>query len=194
MPGQGGVWAGRFAISTFLLGGIAWLVIAVLWLGNVLAGLSPPIYLFGPASSRIVAAGGAGTWFVMGLLAYLIIGIVGIGLSTVFYQYIESTLGYPITGWKGTMAWIHLVLGAVGAAVASLLMTWGGFRAGAAFVSTNFGGGGLDPESVADITSVHATILGPLVTPVAIFMGIALLGYLAGGIGLGVSWLAARKK
>lgn len=194
MAGQGSVWAGRFAITTFLLGSIAWLLIAVLWLGNVLAGLSPPIYLFGPASSRIVAAGGAGTWFVMGLLAYLVIGIVGIGLSTIFYQYVESALAYPITGWKNLLGWVHLVLGAGGAAAASLLMTWGGFRAGAAFVSASNGGGGLDAQSGADIGFVHTTILGPLVTPIAIFMGIALLGYLAGGIGLGMSWLAARKK
>ncbi len=177
-------WASRFIGATFVLGGIAWAIIAVLVLGNVLAGTGN--YTLGPASSRIVAGGGAGSWFTMGLLAYLLIGVAGIGMSALFYQHLEATLGSPLTGWRNT-AWIHLTVGGIAAAAASLLMTWGGFQAGAALLPVASGGGG------RDTAYVHANILNPIVVPLAVLMGIALLGYLAGGVGLLSGWMATRR-
>jgi len=181
------VWAGRFIGLTFVLGGAAWLIIALLVLGNVLAGMGN--YALGPASSRIVAGGGAGTWFVVGLLSYLLIGIVGIGLSALFYQHLEVTMGAPLSGRRSIGAWIHLILGGIGAAAATLLMAWGGFQAGAALLPTSLGGGG----HVGDIPYVHTNILEPIVVPLAALMGVALLGYLVGGIVLATAWMAARK-
>jgi hypothetical protein len=178
-------WAGRFIGATFILGGIAWAIIAVLVLGNVLAGTGN--YSLGPASSRIVAGGGAGSWFTMGLLAYLLIGVAGIGMSALFYQHVEVTLGSPLWGWRSIAAWIHLTVGGMGAAAASLLMTWGGFQAGAALLTPDVGGGG------QNVGYVHANILAPIVIPLAVLMGIGLLGYLAGGIGLLSGWMAARR-
>jgi len=110
-------WASRFIGLTFVLGAVAWVIITVLVLGNVLAGMSN--FALGPASSRIVAGGGAGSWFVMGLLSYLLIGIVGLGLSALFYQHLEVTLGAPLTGWRNLGAWVHLTLGGIGAAAMS---------------------------------------------------------------------------
>jgi hypothetical protein len=182
-------WAGRFIGATFILGGIAWAVIAVLVLGNVLAGLEPPNYALGPASSRIVAAGGPGTWFVMGLLSYMLIGVAGVGMSALFYNHIEVTFGAPLAGWKNVAAWIHLILGGIGSAGASLVMTYGGYAAGVANLPTNVGGGG----HVNDFAYIHANILNPLVVPIAGLMAVALLGYLIGGIGLAAGWMAARK-
>src|SRR3989449_8214827 len=78
----------------------------------------------------------------MGLLSYLLIGVAGIGMSALFYSHIEATLGSPLTGWRNIAAWIHLIVGGIGAAGASLLMTWGGFQAGAALLPTGSGGGG----------------------------------------------------
>lgn len=178
-------WASRFIGTTFILGGIAWLVIALLVLGNVLAGAGN--YALGPASSRIVAGAGAGSWFTMGLLAYLLIGIVGIGLSALFYLHVESTLGAPLSGWRNGAAWAHLLLGGGGAAAASLLMAYAGFQAGAAALATNIGGGGHDAGYI------HTNILNPVVVPIAALMGVALLGYLIGGIALSTAWLKARK-
>jgi len=179
-------WASRFIGATFILGGIAWAIIAVLVLGNVLAGLGN--YTLGPASSRIVAGGGAGSWFTMGLLSYLLIGVAGIGMSALFYSHIEATLGSPLTGWRNIAAWIHLIVGGIGAAGASLLMTWGGFQAGAALLPTDSGGGG------QNVGYVHTNILNPIVVPLAALMGVALLGYLIGGIGLMSAWMTARRK
>lgn len=194
MADRRSVWAGRFTAGAFVLGGIAWAVIGVLLLGNILAGLTPPNYALGPASSRIVAGGGAGTWFVMGLLSYLVIGVVGIALSATFYEHVEVALEQPLKGWQSVAAWIHLLVGGAAAAAASLIMAWGGFQAGAAFVPTNYGGGGLNPNSGADLYQVHTTILGPLTLPIAALMGVALLGYLAGGLALFTAWLKAWKK
>src|SRR5437667_1561115 len=130
-------WAGWVIGGTFILGGIAWAIIAGLVLGNVLAGVGN--YTLGPASSRIVAGGGAGSWFTMGLLSYLLIGVAGIGMSALFYNHVEATLGSPLTGWRNIAAWIHLIVGGIAAAAASLLMTWGGFRAGAALLPSSQG-------------------------------------------------------
>lgn len=179
---------------TFILGGIAWIVLAVLLLGNILAGLTPPNYVLGPASSRIVAGGGAGTWFVMGLLAFLVVGIIGIALSGTFYRHVEEDLGRPLGGWQNLAAWIHLLVGSGAATLASLVMTYGGFQAGAAFLPVAEGGGGLDPTDRTDLYQVHTTILGPLVNPIAILMGIALLAYFLGGVALAAAWFASRKK
>lgn len=180
-------WAARFIGTTFALGGVAWVILALLVLGNVLAGLTPPNYALGPASSRIVAGGGAGSWFVMGLLAFLIVGIVGLGLSALFYQHLEVTLGAPLKGWQRIGAWTHLTVGGFGAAAASLLMASGGFQAGAAALPTNLGGGG------RDTAYIHVNILAPIVLPIAVLMGLALLGYLIGGIVLATGWMRARK-
>jgi len=179
-------WAGRYVGATFILGGVAWLVITLLVLGNLLAGMEPPNYMLGPASSRMVASPGATAWFVMGLLSYLVIGIVGIGMSALFYNHIESNLGASLSGWRNIAAWIHLVLGGGGAAAASLLMTYAGYQAGVALLAVNLGGLG------QDTAYVHTNILQPVVLPIAGLMVVALLGYLVGGIGLGTAWWKAR--
>ena len=168
-----------------MLGGVAWAILAVLVLGNVLAGMGN--YTLGPATSRIVAGGGAGSWFTMGLLAYLLIGVAGIGMSALFYNHIETTLGSPLTGLRNIAAWIHLSVGGSAAAAATLLMTWGGFQAGAALLTPDVGGGG------QNVGYVHANILNPIVVPLAVLMELALLGYLVGGMGLLSAWMAARK-
>jgi hypothetical protein len=180
-------WAGRFIGLTFILGGVAWAILSLLVLGNVLAGIGN--YVLGPASSRIVAGGGAGSWFTMGILSYLIVAVGGIGFTALFYQHIEGMRGSPLTGWRNLGAWVHLLLGGVGSAGASLLMAWGGFQAGAALLPTSTGGGG----HVGDIAYVHTNILEPIVVPIAAFMGLALLGYVVGGIVLATAWMAARK-
>lgn len=185
--GKRSAWAGRFIGLTFVLGGIAWLVVTLLVLGNVLAGMEPPNYILGPASSRIVAGGGPGTWFVMGLLSYLLIGIIGIGMSALLYQYVEGTLGASMSGWRGIAAWAHLAVGGLGAAAASLLMTYAGYSAGVAALATEYGGGG------QGTLWIHQNILGPIVLPIAILMAIALVGYLAGGLAIVTAWWASRK-
>jgi hypothetical protein len=188
MEPRGSPWAGRFINLTFILGGIAWAVLGLLVLGNILAGLTPPVYLLGPASSRIVAQGGPGTWFVMGILSYLLVGVAGPGLSALFYQHLEVTLNSPLGGWKSRLASIHLIVGCGAAAAASLIMTYAGFLAGSAYLDTSVGGGG------QTVGYIHTNFLGPATQPIGALMGVALLGYLAGGIALVFGWFEARKR
>src|SRR2546430_9412485 len=136
-------WAGRFIGLTFALGGVAGLSFTLLVLGNVLAGIGS--FTLGPASSRIVAGGGAGSWFTMGILSFLLVGIGGIGFTAFFYQAIEGTMGAPLTGWRNLGAGIHLVLGGLGSAGASLPMAWGGFQAGGPLPTPHARRGGANP-------------------------------------------------
>jgi len=188
MEAKGSPWASRFITLTFVLGGIAWAVLGLLVLGNILAGLTPPNYALGPASSRIVAQGGPGTWFVMGIMSYLVVGVAGPGLSALFYQHLEVALASPLKGWKNIAAWIHLGVGCGAAAAASLYMAYAGFQAGAAYLATNVGGGG------QTVGYIHTTFLGPATEPIGALMGVALLGYLAGGIALTAGWFEGRKR
>src|SRR5256885_12669119 len=91
-------WAGRLIGLTFALGCVAWLIFTLLVLGNVLAGIGN--FTPGPASSRIVAGGGAGSWFTMGILSFLLVGIGGIGFTPFFFQAIAGTRGTLLTCWS----------------------------------------------------------------------------------------------
>ncbi len=187
MEAKGSSWAARFITVTFVLGALAWAMFGLLVLGNFLASLTPPNYALGPASSRIVAEGGPGTWFVMGVLSYLLVGVAGPGLSALFYQHLEVSLASPLKGRKTFAAWIHLSVGCGAAAAASLVMTYAGFMAGAAYLDPSVGGIG------ANTLYVHTHFLGPATQPIGILMAAALLGYLAGGLALGLGWLEGRK-
>lgn len=172
-------WASRFLGAAVIQGAFAFGLMAVL------------LYLavFGtPAASRIVAGGGAGTWFVVGIIAYAIVGVLGIAVSALFYQHLEVTLDRPYTGWRNAAAWAHLILGGVVGSAAALLMAWGGYNAGAALLPAAIGGGNQTAQYV------HENILGPLVVPIAALIAITLLGFFIGGIGYITSWWAARKK
>jgi len=172
-------WATRFLAAAVIQGAFSFLVMSIL------------LYLavFGtPAASRIVAGGGAGTWFVVGIIAYAIVGVLGIAVSALFYQHLEVILAKPYAGWRNGAAWAHLLLGGGVGSAAALLMAWGGYVAGAALLPTQFGGGGHDS------VYVHTNILGPLVIPIAALIALTLLGFFIGGVGYMTAWSSARKK
>src|SRR3972149_4815225 len=126
-------WAARFLVASIIQGAAAFVLMTVL------------LYLavFGtPAASRIVAGGGAGTWLVVGIIAYAIVGVLGIAVSALFYQHLEVVLEKPYAGWRNGAAWAHLILGGGVGSAAALLTAWGGYTAGAALLPTPVGGGG----------------------------------------------------
>jgi len=178
-------WASRFIGASIINGAF----------GFGVTGLLLYLAVFGrPAASRIVASGGAGTWFVVGMIGYGLVGILGIAISALFYQYLESTLKVPYKGWRNYAAWVHLLLGVVGGSAAALLMAYGGYLAGAAMLPTSVGGGGHLPSDPASFTWVHENILGPLAVPIAALIGVTLLGYFTGGVGYVTAWWSTRKK
>jgi len=128
------------------------------------------------SGARVVAAGGAGSWFVMGYLVYLIIGVVAMAVTSMFYFYIEMALGKTYKGIAKTLSWIHLVLGNIGVAGASIAAMWGGYWAVQAISPTNQGGLG-QPAGNAHL------VLVVVQNPIAAFIALALLGFFLGGIG-----------
>lgn len=125
--------------------------------------------------ARVIAAGSAGSWFNMGYLAYLIVGVVATAVTSLFYYFIETIQGRPYKGITKLLSYIHLTLSNVGVAGAALLAMWGGYWGMVAM--TNFG------LSKPGATTQAHLVLVTVEEPIALFIGLALLGFFAGGLG-----------
>jgi hypothetical protein len=167
------VWSDRFLAWAFAQGAIAF------------GGLGLLLYLAvatTPGPARVVAGGGAGTWFTIGCLAFALVAVLGIGLSALFYHHIEVTLKRPYKGWRNLCGWAHLLAGGGATSVGALLAASSGLEAGIAALPVSAGGGG------RDFAYIHANILGPVTIPLAILMFVGLIGFFAGGVGYFASW------
>ncbi len=167
------MWSDRFLAWAFVQGAIAF------------GGLGFLLYLSvatTPGPARVVAGGGAGTWFTIGCLAFALIAVLGIALSALFYHHIEVTLKRPYTGWRNLCGWAHLIAGGGASSLGALLAAWKGLEAGVASLPVSAGGGG------QNFTYIHENILGPITVPLAILMFVGLMGFLAGGVGYVWSW------
>src|SRR2546430_4987330 len=99
-------WAGRFIGLTFVLGGVAWAILTILVLGNVLAGVGN--FTLGPAPSRIVAGGGGGRWFSLGGPPYRRLAGRGPGFSGPLFPHNQRGGGAPLPRWGSTRGRGHL--------------------------------------------------------------------------------------
>ena len=172
-------WASRFIAAAIIQGLIATVITAYLVLGQALGYLVP-------AFSRVIAFGSAGNWFTVGYLSYLIVGVIGVAVTALFYYYIEGVLGKVYRGAASVLAWIHLVFMNVGVLGAGLLLMIGGYQGGAAMLPVEVGGKGWHPGQV------HANVFYgiPLGYPtwVTIFIIILAIGVLLGGLGYLITW------
>lgn len=125
--------------------------------------------------ARVIAGGGAGTWFTMGYVVYLIVGVVAMAVTSLFYFYIETVLGKTYKGIAKALSWIHLVLGNIGVAGASLAAMWGGYWAARAVAPLTSGG-------LAGKPGDAHLVLVVVEEPIAAFIALALLGFFAGGL------------
>jgi len=166
-------WAGRF-IWAAVIQGLCATVITVLI-------LDPLQYVTGNAdyfsAARVIAANGGGTWLFTGYISYLVVGVVAMAVTAIFYLYIEGILGKAYHGVANYLAWGHLILMNVGVAGAMFLMMWGGYMAGWAGTATAAGGGGL-----TDL-QIHEQYLGWTVDPIGALILLAALGAILGGLG-----------
>lgn len=133
-----------------------------------------------PEISRVVASGGAGTWFTFGYLIYIVVGVIGVAVSAIFYHYIEGVLGkqqyYSMSRIAKGLVWSHFFLMNIGiAAVAGMLM-YAGYAAGAAMLPEGVGGKGFDNAQAHEI-------LAPFVEPVSAAILALVIGVTLGGIG-----------
>jgi hypothetical protein len=163
------IWTRRFIGSAIIQGGI----IVGLTVFLVLSQIS----VLKPEVSRVIAAGGAGTWFTFGFIMYIVVGVIGVAVSALFYYYLEKVMGISYT--KSTiariMAWIHLLLMNIGTAVVMGLLMYVGYIGGAAALPKIVGGGGLNAAQTHEI-------LAPFVEPISAAILVLVAGILAGGI------------
>lgn len=173
MAGNAGVsvWANRFIVAGILMGAVTLAVFSGLLL----------LSLLGQPISRALSAGGIGVWLLIGGVGLLML-TVAIATTALFYQHIEVTLGKPYSGVLNFLPWLHLALLSIGGLAAALMFTYVGYAGGVGGVTTEFGGGGLNPGEIHQIAA-------PFADPIGYALAVAALGALLGGIGYLVTWM-----
>ncbi|MDG6999472.1 MAG: hypothetical protein JRN15_10195 [Nitrososphaerota archaeon] len=164
-------WSNRFIWAAIIQG----LAATLLTVPIVLPWVTPSV-------AMVIAGGSAGTWFTVGYLTYIMVGVIAVAVTALFYHHFEVDMGKRYRGASNYLAWIHLILMNVGVAAAAYMMMYGGYFGGAALMSTAQGGLGWNAGQV------HTQILAPLVDPIGIAIIVAGIGVLAGGIGYFVNY------
>jgi len=159
-----------FLYAAIIQGAIAALI-------TFLGGFGDQIGLYPVAVSRVIAGGEAGTWFIMGYVMYIVVGVVAMAVTALFHFFIETVQGKTYSGMSKAFAWIHLALGNVGVAGSAILAMVGGYLGGAAMQPATFGGMGWTTGQV------HVHILQYYTEPIAVFLLLALIGFTFGGLG-----------
>jgi len=170
LKGKTSKMAGLFLYAAIVQGAIAALI-------TFLGGFGDQIGLYPVAVSRVIAGGEAGMWFIMGYLMYIIVGVVAMAVTSLFYFYIETVQGKAYTGVAKVFAWAHLVLGNVGVAGVAILAMVGGYLGGAGMQPASFGGHGWSTGQV------HVFVLQYYEQPIAALLLLALVGFTLGGVG-----------
>jgi hypothetical protein len=166
-------WSNRFIWAAIIQGLAATLLtIPIVWPSGGLFGITVT-----PAVAMVIASGSAGTWYTVGYLAYLMVGVLAVGLTALFYYNFEVSQSKPYKGISNVFAWIHLVLMNVGVAAACYMLMYGGYFAERALLPVTSGGLGQTE------LWVHINILSGLEEPIAVAIAIAGVGVIAGGIG-----------
>jgi len=167
-----GKWASRFIWASILQGVIA--VVATVIIVEPLTYFNINWYY---SPSKVIAGGGGGTWMFTGYVLFLIVGVVAMAVTAIFYSYIEGTMGKVYHGLTNYLAWGHLIFMNVGVALSMILMMWGGYLAGWSSAPVSSGGLGYTDYQV------HVTYLGQLVNPIGGLVLLAALGAILGGLG-----------
>ncbi|MFN4336739.1 MAG: hypothetical protein ACK4FV_04045 [Candidatus Nitrosocaldus sp.] len=167
-----GVWSKRFMVAAIVQG----LLVTILTLSAIVGQMYVK-----PEVSRVIAFGSAGMWFTMGYIMYVVVGVIGVAVSALFYHYLEHTLVAVYKGIAGYLAWAHLIMMNVGVVGATWLMMYGGYEGAKAMLPVNVGGLGLTAAEAHEV-------LAPLVIPIAVFIIILAIGVIVGGIGFIVTY------
>ena len=165
-------WSKRFIWAAVAQGLVAAIVTVLI--------VEPQSYLginsyFNPG--RVIAGGGGGVWMFTGYILYLVVGVLGVAVTSMFYFYIEGLQGKQYGGLTNLLAWGHYVFMNIGVAVSMLLMTYGGYIAG--YDAAPVAAGGLGYTDL----QIHVTDLGVLENWIGFFVLVAVLGAVLGGLG-----------
>ena len=162
-------WATRFVWVAIVQGALSAIVTTFLLLGE-LGLMNPPV-------SLIISATVPGVWIALGYLAYIILGVVGMAVTALFYQYLEVNLKSLYQGAAKTFAWLHLLLSNIGVVGAAWSIMYTGYLGGIASLPATLGGQGLSPLQVEELIKVDFLL------PIAAFAGLSILGIVLGGLG-----------
>ena len=165
-------WATRFIWAAIVQGFLALIITAIIVL---------PIIT--PSASRVIAGGGAGTWFFVGYISYIIVGVMSVALTALFYFYLEGVLKKTYGSIANVLAALHLGLMNIGVIGSTWLLMLAGYAGGAGSLSVQSGGGGLNPGEI------HSLIVG-YPDPIGYFIIILGLGVLLGGLGYIITYLS----
>jgi hypothetical protein len=164
------IWTKRFITAAIVQGAIIVGLTIFIILGE--------ISIIKPGISRVIASGGAGTWFTFGYIMYIVVGVIGVAVSALFYLYLESVLKKQYQYYKGArvVAWIHLILMNIGTTAAMGMLMFAGYAGGAAMLPVSVGGQGFNAGQAHEI-------LAPFVEPIAAAILVLIFGIICGGIG-----------
>jgi len=73
------VWTRRFITAAIVQGAII--------VGLTVFIIFGEISILEPGVSRVIASGGAGTWFSLGYVMYIVVGVIGVAVSALFYLF-----------------------------------------------------------------------------------------------------------
>lgn len=164
------IWTKRFIIAAIIQGAII--------VGLTIFIIIGEISIIKPGVSRVIAGGGAGTWFTFGYIMYIVIGVIGVAVSALFYLYLERVLKKQYQDHKAArvVAWIHLILMNIGTTIAMGMLMFSGYAGGAAMLPVSVGGKGFNAGQAHEI-------LAPFVEPIAATILVLIFGIICGGIG-----------
>lgn len=161
-------WARRFMAAAIVQGAAVVGLTIFLVLGQI---------IIKPEVSRVIAGGGAGTWFTFGYVVYIVVGVIGVAVSSLFYHYLAGRYdGGGFGRASNALAWTHLILMNVGITAAAAMLMLAGYQGGAAMLPPAVGGQGFNAEQA------HG-ILGPYTNPIAASILVLMAGVIAGGAG-----------
>jgi hypothetical protein len=162
-------WATRFVWAAIIQGALCVALTSFFVLGEI-GFLSPPI-------SLLISATIPGVWVALGYFGYILIAVVGMAVTALFYQYLEVNLKSPYTGVARSLAWVHLILSNIGALGATWLIIYAGYLTGIATLPTSLSGMGLP------LKEVESSVLASFLLPITAFAGVTMIGILLGGLG-----------
>lgn len=165
------LWSNRFLWTALIHGFIA-TFIGISLVIVILATSAPQSYADTLLSNPI--AGFTEQTALGGYAMYIVLGVLSAGVAALFYHHVEVTLGKRYHGLANTLAWTHLLLTSIGITAGTWIMIYAGYVADFAL---GVEGGGMTNVQARD------QILMPLLLPVTLMFLLALVGFLAGGVG-----------
>ena len=158
-------WSHRFIIAAVIQS-----ILAAIWtIPIVLPWLKPSV-------AMVMAAGSAGTWFTVGYILYIIVGVLGNAAIGLIYQHFENVEGKVVSGITNALAWLQLILFNLGVMAATWSLMIAGYFGEADLLPPAVGGKGLTEGQV------HVLFLSKFINPIGAFVIITVLGVIIGAI------------